>query len=534
MTRRNAQRLLLSYLGLNELVGSDVSILQNSGRAPITGPDGRIEYRFPAFAGYVSIDIGGGQQVRLACIPGGSGLIGSEFRSRFRPYETTPVRLVTIRPFLLGCFEITLAQWLQASRLPRVGRDLLVWFETPATEEEARWPVEAPVTYFQAIEFCSRISNYSGVQFRLPSEAEWEYSCRASTRTSYHFGNSLGNDILNSEVISFRRFQPVGNKNAPNRFGLHDMHGGLSEWCEDWSNRTYNGAPLDGSPWVGSGDRNIRMVRSIDGGEDGGSATRSAHSAAGYYTTLGLRVAATWNHGIMDVLTQGCAHGASQVSGLVSAGQILSIYGSNLGPASRSSGTVFNGLVSTEAGGVEVYFDDVKAPVLFVSKEQVNVVVPFGVAGKDKVRIVVRNGFQSAHPFEVKMERAQPGLFTGNGTGQGIVAAFNTDGGLHGIGNPAPRGSVIVLYGTGFGPYTTDFSDGEVAKGARPMRERIGVFIDGKEGVIEYAGAAPGLVAGVVQLNVRIPNEVRGGEVEILLEVLGVQSARGVKMVVSG
>jgi formylglycine-generating enzyme required for sulfatase activity len=152
----------------------------------------------------------------------------------------TPVHEVTLAGFEIGAYEVTQAQYAAV-----MGTNPS-YYQGPGTENN---PVEM-VNWYEAREFCTQLSAQTGRTFTLPSEAQWEYACRAGSTTLYSFGDDdgqLGNYAwygANSNGIT----HPVGTK-LPNVWGLYDMHGNVLEWCLDSWHSDYTGAPTDGSAW---------------------------------------------------------------------------------------------------------------------------------------------------------------------------------------------------------------------------------------------------------------------------------------------
>ncbi|MFM5941951.1 MAG: formylglycine-generating enzyme family protein, partial [Dolichospermum sp.] len=114
-----------------------------------------------------------------------------------------------------------------------------------------------------AIEFCARLSNYTKKPYRLPTEAQWEYACRAGTTTPFHFGDRITTDLANYDGNytygdGLKGVHRKGTTDVgffpPNLFGLHDMHGNVWEWCQDDWHENYEGAPIDGSDWTSQGN----------------------------------------------------------------------------------------------------------------------------------------------------------------------------------------------------------------------------------------------------------------------------------------
>ncbi len=206
------------------------------------------------------IHLGNGVILEMLEIPGGTFLMGSLPDEEESRDSQRPQHQVTVVPFLMGKYPITQAQWQAVAALPQVKRELK---PNPSRFQGANRPVEG-VNWYDAVEFCARLSQEKGREFRLPSEAEWEYACRAGTITPFHFGETISTDLANYHGSHFygsgvkginrRETTPVGMFQVVNAFGLYDMHGNVWEWClDDWHNN-YEGAPTDGSAWFDDND----------------------------------------------------------------------------------------------------------------------------------------------------------------------------------------------------------------------------------------------------------------------------------------
>ena len=151
--------------------------------------------------------------------------------------------------------------------MPKVNHDLR---PDPANFKGDNRPIEI-VSWYEAVEFCDRLSNATGNLYRLPSEAEWEYACRAETTTPFHTGDTLavewtnykGDLIYGDGVPGEYRHQTtaVGQLGSVNAWGLADMHGNVWEWCLDTWHPSYDGAPTDGRAWIVDGDDRFRLLR---------------------------------------------------------------------------------------------------------------------------------------------------------------------------------------------------------------------------------------------------------------------------------
>jgi len=197
---------------------------------------------------------------------------------------------------------------------------------------------------------------------------------------------------------------------------------------------------------------------------------------------------------------------ASFLEGPVAPGELVTIFGANLGPAADIGAELdVDGRISSSVGNTSVLFDGVAAPLLYTSSTQINAVVPFGVAGPTtKVQVMYQgNAVASA---TVSVQPASPALFALDGSGGGPGAILNQDGSVNSGTNPAARGSVVVLYATGGGATKPASQDGVLTAETYPAPDLpVSVTIEGVQAQVTYAGAAPGLVAGVMQINVVVP-----------------------------
>jgi trimeric autotransporter adhesin len=215
---------------------------------------------------------------------------------------------------------------------------------------------------------------------------------------------------------------------------------------------------------------------------------------------------------------------ATGAAGVIAPGEELAIKGSNLGPSSPAAGVLFSvnssGRVSNTLNGVQVLFDNNPGTPIFVSADQIDVMVPYEINGRQSTTMVVTyNGVASA-PFQLTVAPAAPGLFTDNFLGSGQVAAINQDSTVNGAPGsgfePAPRGTVIALYGTGGGQTTPISVTGSVtpvptSPSGLLIIPNVTATVGGLPATVEFAGEAPGDVTGVLQVNVLIPQGVTPG-----------------------
>jgi formylglycine-generating enzyme required for sulfatase activity len=213
-------------------------------------------------------ELGEGVALTMVKIPAGSFLMGSPEDEPERLEREGPQHEVTLGSFFMAQTPITQAQWREVAGWQKLERDL---DPDPSNFKGANRPVEM-VSWFDALEFCCRLSQRTGQRYGLPSEAQWEYACRAGSTTPFHFGATLTPDLANYNGNHVYGNGPKGTYReqtvevasfAANGWGLHDMHGNVWEWCEDHWHDSYNFAPGDDQPWhiPAAADDEPRLLR---------------------------------------------------------------------------------------------------------------------------------------------------------------------------------------------------------------------------------------------------------------------------------
>jgi uncharacterized protein (TIGR03437 family) len=241
----------------------------------------------------------------------------------------------------------------------------------------------------------------------------------------------------------------------------------------------------------------------------------------------------------MPVSIASVRNAASNLQSWIAPGEIVVITGSGLGPAGLTMGQLtVDGVYDTQIAGSRVEINGVAAPMIYASASQVAAVVPYwATATGPPLLNQVTVSYQGSVSRPTKIAGAQwvLGLFTGDGSGKGQAAAVNQDGTLNGIAHPATPGSVISLYATGEGATIPAGIDGLLASAPLPMPSaHLAVTIGGQTVNPEYAGGAPREIAGLMQINVRVPDNVASGTaVPVTVQVPGYSTSQpGVTIVV--
>jgi len=226
---------------------------------------------------------------------------------------------------------------------------------------------------------------------------------------------------------------------------------------------------------------------------------------------------------------------ASQTQGSITPGEIVSIYGFGVGPPYVSEFWLdSHGSVGTYDGGTQILFDGKPAPLIYASRNQTNAIVPYEVANQASTTVeVVYNGVTSA-AWGVPIAAAAPAIFTDDATGTGQAAVLNQDSSVNSPANPAPRGTVIQIFATGEGQTSPPGVTGSITQSnsTKPVLP-VHVTVGGVDAPLQYAGAAPDSVAGLLQVNAVVPQSVSPGPaVPISLKIGDLVSPDGVNIAV--
>jgi len=247
--------------------------------------------------------------------------------------------------------------------------------------------------------------------------------------------------------------------------------------------------------------------------------TASGYASSPRAFTIGV------NGGNSPVTISGLINSAGFTGGPVAPGELVTIQGTGLGPA---GGAAFStNPIAATLGGTQVSFGTLQAPILYASATQINLVVPWNVAGQSEVTVVVKSASGSTS-LNIAVAAAAPGVFTMNSTGSGQAVAINQDGSVNGPNNPAAAGSYVSVYFTGGGvtdpPGLTGSVDDMVVTTLAQFANTTAT-VGGVAGTVTYAGSAPGFVGGVNQMNVLLSTNTPSGNMPLIISIAGQTSA---------
>ncbi|NES00835.1 MAG: formylglycine-generating enzyme family protein, partial [Symploca sp. SIO1B1] len=258
-TQSVSKQRLLKAPNLADLKDFDFEVVTVNAKGKVTKTE-RCQAQF------FTQELGNGVTLEMVAIPGGTFQMGAPVDEEGSSNDERPQHPVTIQPFFMSKYPITQAQWRIVAVLPRVNRSLA---ENPSRFKGDKLPVEQ-VSWYDSNEFCSRLANETGIFYKLPSEAQWEYACRVGNTTPFYFGETITSTLANYDASVTYAFErkgsyrgettPVGDF-PPNTLGLYDLHGNVWEWCADPWHDNYKNAPSDGSIWQNKNDNHYMLLR---------------------------------------------------------------------------------------------------------------------------------------------------------------------------------------------------------------------------------------------------------------------------------
>jgi uncharacterized protein (TIGR03437 family) len=227
---------------------------------------------------------------------------------------------------------------------------------------------------------------------------------------------------------------------------------------------------------------------------------------------------------------------ASYIGGAVSPGELVTLFGIGIGPATAAGATTdpATGKLATTIGGVQVLFNGTPAPMIYASSTPVSAVVPYEMALISNPSVWIAYAGQTSNAYPLTVAATAPGLFAQNSAGSGAGAILNQDNSLNGPSHPAAKGSIVQMFMTGEGQTTPLGITGKITGVTLPPPQVTPAPVQpilvstGGQALYTYAGEAPGMVAGVMQLNVQIPAGVPSGPLEVLVSIGGVSSQKGI------
>ena len=261
----------------------------------------------------------------------------------------------------------------------------------------------------------------------------------------------------------------------------------------------------------------------------GGTTLNTLPMGDGFLTRFG---GSTSSGGILSV--GAVVSAASYAGGGVAPGEIAVITGGGIGPAQLTTLALTpQGTVATTLSETRVTFDGVAAPVLYASSGQTSVIVPYEINGKQSAQMVVEYRGGRSAPLTVPVVQSKPALFSANASGRGQGAILNADFSYNSSTNPVAKGGIVLLFGTGEGPIDPPGVTGRVNSAVFPrILLPATVTIGGQNARVLYAGAAPGQVGGLFQMNVEVPQGVASGNQEVIVTIGNTRSQSGVTVAV--
>ena len=471
--------------------------------------------------------------LELVRVPTGSFTMGND---KSPNPEEKPAHQVNLKSFYMGQYEVTREQWnVVAQTLPKISVSMGNMYIGPGVTWNFEPTTPADFMFWDdAVEFCERLTRFTGIKYRLPSEAEWEYACRAGTQTEYSFGNQVDyafahfRDITASYSPSFWLL-PVGKKGYSNAWGVFDMHGNVAEWCLDAEHANYFGAPTDGSAWgLGGGSQRGGMYSIKE--EFGRSSARLFRTRNLRIGGFGFRVVAEINPTIGTVAVTATS-AANYLPQNLAADSLGSLFGTSLATEAKAAEAL---PLPTTLAGSSVFIKDILgnehlAKILYASPTQINFQMPPDLPAGTATIYTVSNG--NIHSSgTINITKINPGFFSADATGSGLAAAVVQR--VKSTGEQVYE--QVVKYEAALNRYVAipiDVSDPNeqvfLAIFGTGIRSRsslanVSAMVGNSNVEVLYAGDQ-GFYAGVDQVNLRLPRSLSGsGEIPIAINVDGI------------
>jgi uncharacterized protein (TIGR03437 family) len=256
-----------------------------------------------------------------------------------------------------------------------------------------------------------------------------------------------------------------------------------------------------------------------------GSVNISSSATAGGTVTVPVSITVTTP---LPTITR-VLNAASYGGGAVAPGEIVTLQGTAIGPNDLVTLRLDSGRVATTLSDIRVLFNGVPAPLIYVSAVQTSVVVPYEIAGRTDTTVILQNHGVSSNGVNLPVATTAPGIFTLNASGTGPGAILNQDTSVNSPNNPATKGTIVSIYATGEGATTPTGVNGAVTGSNPPLPVLpVTVTIGGQSAEVLFAGEAPGIVSGVIQVNARIPAGVASGDLPVVIMTGNRMSQAGV------
>jgi uncharacterized protein (TIGR03437 family) len=249
-------------------------------------------------------------------------------------------------------------------------------------------------------------------------------------------------------------------------------------------------------------------------------------SRYGWLTGFSLTITGTRQAG-PTFIAETTVNAASRVATSIAPGELISLYGFALGPASAVTAPA--GSLPTTLGGVTVRFDGTAVPIAYASLYRLDVQVPFGLTPGGQTSIQVTNGTATSRTIQIPIAPSAPGIFTVQSDGLGQAKAVNQDGSLNGATRPAPKGSIVTIYASGLGAVAPAVPAGMVPPTGTvsPTVASVAASLGATPARVLFAGLAPGW-PGYYQLNIEVPADARSGPQQLVISTNNIASQSGV------